>query len=108
MPGRQASILHPAEQGTTQMKRAVLYLRVSTLDQHPETQLHDLRQMASQRGLYIVHEYTERISGANPIRAWREMSSANFSIVLPLPMFLCFIGADIAQSWREITTKGTA
>ena len=24
------------------MKRAVLYMRVSTLDQHPETQLHDL------------------------------------------------------------------
>jgi DNA invertase Pin-like site-specific DNA recombinase len=32
------------------MKRAVLYMSVSTLDQHPETQLHDLRQMAAQRG----------------------------------------------------------
>ena len=32
------------------MKRAALYLRVSTVDQHPETQLHDLRQMAAQRG----------------------------------------------------------
>jgi DNA invertase Pin-like site-specific DNA recombinase len=31
------------------MKRAALYMRVSTLDQHPETQLLDLRQMASQR-----------------------------------------------------------
>jgi DNA invertase Pin-like site-specific DNA recombinase len=28
------------------MKRAALYLRVSTLDQHPETQLYDLRQLA--------------------------------------------------------------
>jgi DNA invertase Pin-like site-specific DNA recombinase len=28
------------------MKRAALYMRVSTVDQHPETQLHDLRQMA--------------------------------------------------------------
>jgi len=27
------------------MTRAALYMRVSTLDQHPETQLHDLRQM---------------------------------------------------------------
>ena len=44
------------------MKRAVLYLRVSTVDQHPETQLFDLRQMAAQRGYEIVHEYTDRIA----------------------------------------------
>lgn len=50
------------------MKRAVLYLRVSTLDQHPETQLYDLRQLARQRGLEIVHEYTDRISGAKARR----------------------------------------
>ena len=50
------------------MKRAVLYMRVSTLDQHPETQLHDLRQMASQRGYTIVNEYTDRISGAKAKR----------------------------------------
>ena len=41
------------------MKRAALYVRVSTVDQHPETQLHDLRQFASQRGLQIVGEYTD-------------------------------------------------
>ena len=50
------------------MKRAVLYMRVSTLDQHPETQLLDLRQMAAQRGLEIVQEYTDRISGAKARR----------------------------------------
>ena len=50
------------------MKRAALYMRVSTLDQHPETQLHDLRQMAGQRGYEIVHEYTDRISGAKARR----------------------------------------
>ena len=50
------------------MKRATLYMRVSTVDQHPETQLHDLRQMASQRGYEIVHEYTDRISGAKAKR----------------------------------------
>ena len=50
------------------MKRAALYLRVSTLDQHPETQLHDLRQMAQQRGYQIVEEYTDRISGAKARR----------------------------------------
>jgi DNA invertase Pin-like site-specific DNA recombinase len=41
------------------MKRAALYIRVSTLDQHPETQLHELRQFASQRGFEIVDEYTD-------------------------------------------------
>ena len=50
------------------MKRAALYMRVSTVDQHPETQLHDLRQMAAQRGYEIIHEYTDRISGAKARR----------------------------------------
>lgn len=50
------------------MKRAALYLRVSTLDQHPETQLHDLRAMAAQRGFEIVEEYTDRMSGARARR----------------------------------------
>ena len=44
------------------MKRAALYLRVSTLDQHPETQLHDLRQLAQQRGLEIIGTYTDYLS----------------------------------------------
>jgi DNA invertase Pin-like site-specific DNA recombinase len=50
------------------MKRAALYLRVSTLDQHPETQLYDLRGLAAQRGFEIVNEYTDRISGAKAKR----------------------------------------
>ena len=50
------------------MKRTVLYMRVSSVDQHPETQLHDLRQMASQRGYEIVQEYTDRISGVKARR----------------------------------------
>src|SRR4051794_24184380 len=50
------------------MKRAALYLRVSTLDQHPETQLHDLRALAAQRGFDIVREYTDRISGTRAKR----------------------------------------
>src|SRR5580700_4284062 len=53
---------------TPSMKRAALYMRVSTLDQHPETQLYDLRQMAQQRGYQIVEEYTDRISGAKAKR----------------------------------------
>jgi DNA invertase Pin-like site-specific DNA recombinase len=34
----------------------------------PETQLYDLRQMAAQRGLEIVKEFTDRISGAKARR----------------------------------------
>jgi DNA invertase Pin-like site-specific DNA recombinase len=50
------------------MKRAALYMRVSTLDQHPETQLHDLRQMAAQRDYEIINEYTDRASGVKARR----------------------------------------
>src|SRR5664279_2684424 len=50
------------------MKRASLYMRVSTLDQHPETQMHDLHEMAKQRGYQIVQEYTDMISGAKARR----------------------------------------
>src|SRR6202051_2474457 len=49
-------------------KRAVLYARVSTFDQHPETQLYDLREMAKQRGYEIVSEYSDKISGAKQKR----------------------------------------
>jgi DNA invertase Pin-like site-specific DNA recombinase len=43
-------------------------MRVSSVDQHPETQLHDLRQMAAQRGYEIVQEYTDKISGVKARR----------------------------------------
>ena len=69
------------------MKRAALYLRVSSVDQHPETQLHDLRQMAAQRGLEIVEEYTDRISGVKAKRPGLDQLMADarrgkFDIVL--------------------------
>jgi DNA invertase Pin-like site-specific DNA recombinase len=50
------------------MKRAVLYTRISTGDQNSETQALDLRRLAEQRGFEIVHEYTDRISGAKAKR----------------------------------------
>jgi DNA invertase Pin-like site-specific DNA recombinase len=50
------------------MKRAILYMRVSTIDQHPESQAYDLRQMAAQRGYQIEREYTDIISGAKAKR----------------------------------------
>ena len=50
------------------MKRAVLYARVSTNDQHLETQLLDLRQMAKHRDHEIIREYTDTISGSKSKR----------------------------------------
>jgi len=43
-------------------------MRVSTVDQHPETQLYDLRQMAVQRGYEVVAEYADKISGTRAKR----------------------------------------
>jgi DNA invertase Pin-like site-specific DNA recombinase len=46
------------------MVRAALYMRVSTVDQHPETQGIELRQFAKQRGYEIVREYVDHgVSG---------------------------------------------
>lgn len=69
------------------MKRAVLYMRVSSVDQHPETQLHDLRQLAAQRGYQIVQEYTDRVSGVQPRRPglgdlMRDARRGRFDVVL--------------------------
>jgi DNA invertase Pin-like site-specific DNA recombinase len=49
-------------------KRAAIYTRVSTADQHPETQLYDLRELAEQRRCEIVHEYRDTISGSKSKR----------------------------------------
>jgi len=51
------------------MKRAALYLRVSTVDQHPETQGIELRAFAHQRGYDIVEEYVDL--GISGIKARR-------------------------------------
>ena len=69
------------------MRRAAVYMRVSTLDQHPETQALDLRQLASQRGFEIVHEYSDRISGAKARRPgldelMRDARRGHFDVVL--------------------------
>jgi DNA invertase Pin-like site-specific DNA recombinase len=82
------------------MKRAALYLRVSTLDQHPETQLYDLRGLAAQRGFEIVNEYTDRISGAKAKRPGLDQLLADahrgkFDVVL------CWAFDRIARSVRH-------
>lgn len=69
------------------MKRAAIYLRVSTVDQHPETQLYDLRNLASQRGFAVIEEYTDKISGAKSKRPgldqlMRDAKRGRFDIVL--------------------------
>ena len=60
------------------MKRAVLYLRVSTVDQTTANQERELREIAGRMGLEVVKVYKDHgISGANnaargrnsPIRA---------------------------------------
>jgi len=46
------------------VKRAALYLRVSTVDQHPETQGIEVREFARQCGYEVVQEYVDHgVSG---------------------------------------------
>jgi len=56
------------------MKKCALYARVSTPDQHLETQLYDLRKLAAQRGFEIIREYCDRgISGSKTKRPGLEV-----------------------------------
>ena len=70
------------------MKRAAIYARVSTTDQHVESQVYDLRQMAAQRGLEVVKEYEDRgVSGTKARRPGLDALMADarqrkFSVVL--------------------------
>jgi len=53
---------------TRPAKRAAIYTRVSCADQHPETQVYDLRDLAKQRQYEIAKEYSDVISGAKSRR----------------------------------------
>ena len=69
------------------MKRAAVYMRTSTVDQNLQTQLLDLQQMANQRGLEIVQQYSDQVSGTKARRPGldRMMSDARrgrFDVVL--------------------------
>ena len=69
------------------MKRAAIYMRVSTVDQHPESQLFDLEAMAQQRGFEIVQRYTDRITGTRARRPGLDQMMADarrgqFDVVL--------------------------
>jgi DNA invertase Pin-like site-specific DNA recombinase len=69
------------------MKKAALYMRVSTADQNAATQLHDLEAMAQQRGFEIVQRYTDQITGTRARRPGLDQMMADarhgqFDVVL--------------------------
>lgn len=70
------------------MRRAAIYARVSTPDQHVENQLLDLRKLAAQRGFEVVREYSDKgISGSKAKRPGLDAMLADarrgeFSILL--------------------------
>ena len=70
------------------MKKCAVYARVSTLEQHVEMQLYDLRQLAQKRGFEVVAEYTDHgVSGAKARRPGLDTLMADarkrkFSVVL--------------------------
>jgi DNA invertase Pin-like site-specific DNA recombinase len=70
------------------MKKAAIYCRVSTPEQHVETQLYDLRKLATQRGFEVTREYCDRgISGSKTKRPGLDTMMADarrgeFSVVL--------------------------
>jgi DNA invertase Pin-like site-specific DNA recombinase len=59
------SVPAPTEDRGAAMKTAALYLRVSTLDQHPETQLHDLRAMNRLNIEYV--SFRENLDTGGPL-----------------------------------------
>jgi DNA invertase Pin-like site-specific DNA recombinase len=70
------------------MKKAAIYVRVSTPEQHVESQSYDLRELAAQRGFEVVHEYEDRgFCGKNARRPGLDALMADarrkkFSVVL--------------------------
>jgi DNA invertase Pin-like site-specific DNA recombinase len=50
------------------MKKAAIYARVSTPEQHVETQLYDLRKLAAQRGFEVIREYCDRGVSSSKVR----------------------------------------
>ena len=82
------------------MKRAALYLRVSTVDQHTETQVYDLEQLALQRQMEIVARYSDKVSGTRARRPgldqmMTDARRAKFDVVL------VWAGDRLARSVRH-------
>lgn len=69
------------------MKKAAIYARVSTADQHVESQIFDLQQMAEQKGLTVTKCYVDKVSGTKARRPGLDALMADarqrkFSVVL--------------------------
>jgi DNA invertase Pin-like site-specific DNA recombinase len=70
------------------MKKAAVYVRVSTSDQRVESQLYDLRELAARQGMEVVKEYHDcGISGSRARRPGLDSLMADarrrkFSVVL--------------------------
>ena len=68
--------------------KAAIYVRVSTADQHVESQLYDLRELAAKRGFEVVKEYRDcGVSGRRARRPGLDALIADarqkkFSVVL--------------------------
>jgi DNA invertase Pin-like site-specific DNA recombinase len=60
--------LSPAVFPTKLKSKRVAIYTISTGDQHVETQLYDLREMAKLRGYEVIAEYSDQISGAKSKR----------------------------------------
>lgn len=86
------------------MPRVALYARVSTTDQHPEIQLHALREYAHARGLEKVEEYVDHgVSGGKDRRPaldrlLRDARRRRFDLVA------CVKLDRLARSVRHLTT----
>ncbi len=96
------------------MKRAAIYVRVSTPDQHVETQLYDLRKLAAQRGFEVSREYCDRgVSSRKSKRPGLDAMMADarrgeFSILL-IAAFdrLCRSTKEFLQIVDELNGNGT-
>jgi DNA invertase Pin-like site-specific DNA recombinase len=110
------------------MKKAAIYARVSTPDQHIETQLYQLRELALRRGFEVVQEYTDvGVSGSKARRGGLDALMADahrrkFSIVLvaafdrvarSVKHFLTVVdelndlGVEFVSARENIDTSGT-
>jgi DNA invertase Pin-like site-specific DNA recombinase len=86
--GASTWIICPMDRMQSGCSKAAIYVRVSTADQHVESQLYDLRELAAQRGLDVMQEY--RDSGVSGKRARRpgldaliaDARQKKFSVVL--------------------------